>query len=545
VLAFKMLKVNKILEALLMSGRPIPRNTTAGRVYLIVALFIAIILCFVLIIQIQMDALTAIRAYVGGEGLWAKAQKDAVRSLEHYTVSRDESDYQTYLRLIQVPLGDQMARIELQKENPDLEIALKGFVQGRNNQDDLYPAVRLFHRFQHGAYMAQVIEHWAAGDRLIDEMNAVAVALHETVASGSHKPETIRALLVELDKINRQVTNEEDLFSSTLADASRRANDVSRDITYAIAVLFVVLGAALSWPIITRIKATEIALSESEKLYRGIFEHVDDIIYTVESDGTFSSISPSAERLLGWKPQDWIGRSFQLIVHPEDLPQMQELFIKAQDGESIPIFQVRILTKAGGYLDSEVVANPIHRGGSFVILGVVRDITERKRQEKEIRLLATTDSLTGIMNRREFTSSLENELARAKRYRTTLSLVMYDLDHFKQVNDTYGHDVGDHVLRTVADLVKNSIRAIDIDARWGGEEFMILMPQSDILAATNAAEKLRAVISAHHFDKVDFVSASFGVAEFATDDDIDSLLKRVDDALYKAKGKGRNCVETP
>ena len=135
-------------------------------------------------------------------------------------------------------------------------------------------------------------------------------------------------------------------------------------------------------------------------------------------------------------------------------------------------------------------------------------------------------------------------LSRAKRYGAPLSLVMYDLDYFKQVNDTFGHDTGDHVLRNVTDLVKRIIRSIDIPARWGGEEFMILMPQSDIQAAKNAAEKLRVAIACHRLDKAGFITASFGVAEFASQDDISSLLKKVDEALYKAKGKGRNCVES-
>jgi len=527
-----------------MSVKTGSRITTVSRVYLIIALFVAIILCFVLITQIQMDTLTAIRSYVGGEGLWAKAQKDAIHSIEHYAISRDETDYLAYRRYINVPLGDRIARVELQKENSDLAVVLGGFVQGRNHPDDMESAVRFFHRFQHSAYMSQVIEHWTRGDHLIAELNRVAEALHEEIASGRNNPKIVRSYLNKLDDINRQVTKEEDLFSSTLAEASRRANDISRDLTYAIALLFVVLGIVLSWPIITRIHATEYALLESEERYRSIFEHVDDIIYTVEADGTFSSISPSIERLLGWQPDEWIGRTFPLIVHPDDLPRMQELFLKAQAGESLPVFQVRILTKEGRYLDSEIVANPIHRGGSIAILGVVRDITERKRKEQEIHLLAATDSLTGIVNRREFTSVLENELARVARYGTPLALVMYDLDHFKQVNDTFGHDVGDQVLQTITDLVKRNIRGIDVEARWGGEEFMVLMPQSDILAAKNAAEKLRIVIASHRFDKVGYVTASFGVTEFTPQDDLNSLLKRVDGALYKAKGRGRNCVET-
>lgn len=173
----------------------------------------------------------------------------------------------------------------------------------------------------------------------------------------------------------------------------------------------------------------------------------------------------------------------------------------------------------------------------------VLDITQRKRAEAEIHLLATTDSLTGIANRREFSAILAREVDRAKRYGTPMSLAMYDLDYFKRVNDTFGHDVGDYVLQTVTGLVKENIRANDVVARWGGEEFMVLMPQSDVQAARNASEKLRLAIAAHHFDKVGSLTASFGVAAFEPQDDLNSLLKRVDDALYRAKEQGRNRVE--
>lgn len=173
----------------------------------------------------------------------------------------------------------------------------------------------------------------------------------------------------------------------------------------------------------------------------------------------------------------------------------------------------------------------------------VLDITQRKRAEEEIHLLATTDSLTGIANRREFSSILARELDRAKRYGTPMSLAMYDIDYFKRVNDTYGHDVGDYVLQALTGLVKENIRATDVVARWGGEEFMVLMPQSDIEAARNASEKLRLAIAGHHFDKLDKLTVSFGIAAFEPQDDLNSLLKRVDEALYRAKAQGRNRVE--
>jgi diguanylate cyclase (GGDEF)-like protein len=173
----------------------------------------------------------------------------------------------------------------------------------------------------------------------------------------------------------------------------------------------------------------------------------------------------------------------------------------------------------------------------------VLDISQRKRDEEEIYLLATTDSLTGITNRREFNTILAREVAHAARYDTPLSLVMFDIDHFKHVNDTFGHDIGDEVLKDVTGLVKVSIRAADIFARWGGEEFMLLMPQTNLQAAITVAEKLRGVIADHHFHKLDRLTASFGASAFGRDDDTHSLLKRVDDALYRAKENGRNRVE--
>ena len=117
-----------------------------------------------------MNALTAIRAYVGGEGLWAKAQKDAVRSLEQYVISSDEADFQSYRRFIQVPLGDMKARIELQKSKPNLDIARDGLLQGRNHPVDIEYMIAFFRRFQHTAYMTRAIGHWAAADRLIAEL---------------------------------------------------------------------------------------------------------------------------------------------------------------------------------------------------------------------------------------------------------------------------------------------------------------------------------------------------------------------------------------
>ena len=171
-----------------MAERKSSRLATVTRVYLIISLFITLIFGLVLLFQFQMDASVAMRVYAGGEGLWAKAQKDAVLSLEHYIVSHDEADYQSYRRWMQVPLGDQRARQELQKQHPNLDVARAGYLQGRNHPVDIEYAIPFFRRFQHVEQMARVIEHWTQADRRIAELGMVAESLHNEITSGHVSP---------------------------------------------------------------------------------------------------------------------------------------------------------------------------------------------------------------------------------------------------------------------------------------------------------------------------------------------------------------------
>lgn len=392
-----------------MAEKRIFHSATVNGVYLIVALYVAIIFCLIFFVRVELDALTAIRAYVAGEGIWAKAQKNAILSLNDYAVSHDEADYQSFLACLQIPLGDRKARLELQKQSPDLDLARQGFLQGGNHPKDIGYIIPFFLRFQHNAYMAEGIMHWTRADRLITELQELAEVLHGEIVSGHIRPDAMAHLQGRLKAINRQVTEEEDLFSSTLAEASRWANDISRTFAYLVAALFAGLGFVLSWPIIRRIKATENALSASEERYRSIFEHVNDIIYIIEPDATLSSLSPAFERLTGWSPKEWIGRTFHTIVHPDDLPYMQELFARAMRGEPLPIFRVRILMKSGGYLEAEIAATPIEDSGSFSIFGVVRDITERKQSEAAL-LEAKRQAERASRAKSEFLSRMSHEL---------------------------------------------------------------------------------------------------------------------------------------
>ncbi|MCP5048434.1 MAG: sensor domain-containing diguanylate cyclase [bacterium] len=180
-----------------------------------------------------------------------------------------------------------------------------------------------------------------------------------------------------------------------------------------------------------------------------------------------------------------------------------------------------------------------------LVTGVVfnsTDITKIKEMEEKLKLLSVTDPLTQIYNRVKFHDALNHEVKRLRRYQTELSVIMFDIDHFKSINDTYGHDVGDDVLVGLVNLVKKCIRDTDTFSRWGGEEFMLLLPYTDLENAGKLAGRIRFKIEDHTFETVGTVTCSFGVSQFIADDTVETLTKRLDNALYESKRTGRNRV---
>jgi diguanylate cyclase (GGDEF)-like protein len=161
---------------------------------------------------------------------------------------------------------------------------------------------------------------------------------------------------------------------------------------------------------------------------------------------------------------------------------------------------------------------------------------------KALQHLAATDPLTGLANRRGGEKHIANEISRAKREKRPLSCILLDLDRFKQVNDTYGHQAGDQLLRDVSNLLRRTVRAYDIVVRWGGEEFLLVLPGVDLDVARMLAERIRTAIEALDSDGIGHVTISAGVARFENDYDFASTLKTADRRLYQAKSGGRNTV---
>ncbi len=184
--------------------------------------------------------------------------------------------------------------------------------------------------------------------------------------------------------------------------------------------------------------------------------------------------------------------------------------------------------------------NGISNTNKFIVS--LTDITQLTTKSKNFEIKATYDALTNIYNRSKFNELINEHYNLFKRYNTPLSFAIFDIDFFKKVNDTYGHMIGDETLITFSKTIDDATRETDIFARWGGEEFVLLMPETSIEEAKTAVEHLRKLIEQTHFKKVKTITCSIGISQFNQDDTIDDILMRSDEALYKAKESGRNKV---
>ncbi len=210
--------------------------------------------------------------------------------------------------------------------------------------------------------------------------------------------------------------------------------------------------------------------------------------------------------------------------------------------EGISIYETQFMTLNHSVFWGEIHLHPISDSDHYV--AIIVDIQSKKDYEALLIQRASHDSLTGLANRHLFEEVLRRELDRYYRYGNTFSLIVFDLDHFKAVNDTFGHIAGDEVLVRTAQIAKTLIRNTDLLVRWGGEEFAILLPETDISQAVIVAEKIRAAFEINYHDNVGVVTASFGVSEIQSGDQYSSFFDRADKALFNAKESGRNQISS-
>jgi diguanylate cyclase (GGDEF)-like protein/PAS domain S-box-containing protein len=297
----------------------------------------------------------------------------------------------------------------------------------------------------------------------------------------------------------------------------------------------------------------EAALAQSETKFRLLAESSSDMVVRVGLNGTRQYVSPSSRSLLGYWPDDLIGRSVLDGVHPDDLGSVEAGIARLRSGElTEAVLCYRVAHASGSWVWIEAAVHVTNDGISGLPDGVVaiaRDISERKRLEEQLSLLARTDGLTSLANRRRFDEALALEVRRSMREQRPLSLVLIDVDRFKLFNDTFGHPAGDACLQSVAQaLSKIARRPDDLVARFGGEEFVLLLPSTDAVAALMLAERARvavAELTMRHGENQPWgvVTISAGLSTWTAPEQLkdgEQLLMMADAALYQAKAQGRN-----
>lgn len=311
---------------------------------------------------------------------------------------------------------------------------------------------------------------------------------------------------------------------------------------------------------IERRKKIQKALEQSEAHYRNLTEMMKDVVFIIDVESLrFVYISPSVQGFLGFDPDEVLEYSVLNLMPPKSRALLRTtlgkrlLAIERGEKGADDFFttEIEVSTKQGVGIWVEVivryVANP--QTGYLEMHGSARDITERRAMQLKLHHQATIDELTGASNRRYFLECLGKEMQRAKRHDLALAYLMVDLDHFKRVNDTFGHAVGDQALRAMAQTCREILRTSDGLGRLGGEEFALYLVETDLQRALVVAERLRRAV-----EQIKLVTdtgepvllrVSIGVTEYRRDSDtLSSLMIRADQNLYRAKQSGRNRVES-
>ncbi|MET0287711.1 MAG: diguanylate cyclase [Polyangiales bacterium] len=289
------------------------------------------------------------------------------------------------------------------------------------------------------------------------------------------------------------------------------------------------------------------ALLMSEKRFRAVAEAAFDSIITADQQGRVMFWNRSASRMFGWQAEEIIGRPIGMLMptryvdeRDPDRTGFDEERMKKAVGRTVTLKGVR---RDGSEFPLELSASVWQAGEQRFYTSIVRDISERRALELQVLKLARTDHLTGLLTRGAGEEALSKEVERARRYGRILSCLLLDVDHFKRINDTAGHAAGDHVLRELGQLVVRRIRSSDVAVRWGGEEVLIVLPETPARGACELAESLRTSVEATDFEVVPRVTISIGFAELRPDEPREQTLARADKHLYAAKANGRNRVE--
>lgn len=285
------------------------------------------------------------------------------------------------------------------------------------------------------------------------------------------------------------------------------------------------------------------AIAEQHDELLQYIQTIDKYVITSATDlkGRITYVSQAFCDISGFSREELMGKNHNIVRHPEMPDSLYKNLWRTITQGKIWSGEIKNLKKNGDFYWVDVHIEPLFDKDAKIIgyRAIRQDITDKKEVEK----LSVTDRLTGLYNRLKLDDVFSYEIDQVKRYRNQFSIILLDIDHFKSVNDTFGHQIGDVVLKEVSSILLKLVRKSDTLGRWGGEEFLIIASNTNAQGARELAEKFRNAIDKFTFSEVKHKTASFGVTTYKPGDSVEDMVKRADEALYKAKDNGRNRTE--
>lgn len=292
-----------------------------------------------------------------------------------------------------------------------------------------------------------------------------------------------------------------------------------------------------------------------ESKVQEIFNLIPDMIFQTDLEGHVLMANTASLDYLNCPLVEIENRLINDFLTIKDTDSLKKAYERIKEGESVRHLEIHTQIRKKTYRYFELNGDPLYENKKICrLFFLIRDITDNIEHRKRILkrsdqlnaanerllLISSTDALTGLKNRLKLEKIMDQEFQRAKRYKDPFSIILIDIDHFKRVNDTYGHPIGDKVLKILSGILKKTIRRTDVAGRWGGEEFLIVCRATNRESTFILAENLRNIVQAHHIEGVFPITISQGVAEYQEGDRMMDIISRADQGLYYAKNNGRN-----
>jgi len=509
------------------------------------AVFFFILIISLLLTLGAVEALSAARGYMAGERLWSVARHDAIYALTLYAQTREPAYFKRFQQALAIPLSDREARIEMDKPEYDYTKAADWLRRGGSHPDDLRGLILLYRCCAEFPYFAQAVAIWKESDAYLIRLERLSGELQTEISSAAPARKRIDALLGQVRAVDAGIRPLEQAFDATLDEAARSLKSTLAWAIYVVVSILIVLGVYLSSRVLGRIRRAE----GEYRLLVNAFAHTADGIMILDTARRIVAVNHAFTTITGYAPEDVIGEVF---TRPRTLKiPGPPLFAVWTDTQSTGRWEGEVwnVRKNGELYPMRLSLSAVHdgrRGAVDHYVAVFSDISPHKAQEERLRYRAAHDPLTGLPNRAEFERVCREAIERERLRGRRLAVLYIDLDDFKPVNDTYGHEVGDDLLRTLAARMKQMMRETDLVARVGGDEFSVLLTdlveesRSYIVACKLLDMLSQAVVTKRGTHQV---GASIGISIYPGDGgEPQALLRRADAAMYRVKQGGRGGV---